>query len=58
MTKKKKVKVETINCITCISCISIKDDSYCKTKMFDEHTFTEYAKVKVVKECSYFRKKS
>lgn len=57
MKKKKVEKVEVINCITCTSCIFINDESYCKTKIFDENTPRESGKVSTVKDCSYFRKK-
>lgn len=58
MVKKKKIeKVEFINCTTCISCIFIKNESYCKNRIFDENTPSESGKVSMVKDCSYFRKK-
>lgn len=58
MAKKKKIeKVEFINCVLCTSSIHIENDLFCKTKMFDETKPSEYAKVSIVKDCSYFRKK-
>ncbi len=53
MAKIKEVK--TFVCKECVNAIENKNSLYCKTRMFDVNTLSDYAKVNTVKDCIWFK---